>query len=103
MNPNSQITADQARSLINCKGSFGEALHRNGIFAPSSKSGIMTIEFMQGVKNRSIFCPRYDDVRLRPCPTPPARKVVQDFLIDCIRGGCMNMDPQNSAPYLKLQ
>ena len=54
---------------------------------PNVDSSILTKEFMKEVRAGNIYCPKYDDLKVRPCPTPPPAKVIRQELIDYIARG----------------
>ena len=53
------------------KGELYEAAVRNGYFLPKFKSSIITEDYINMVISGQIVCPKYSEVRLRPCPIPP--------------------------------
>ena len=57
------------------KSALREASTRNGIFLPVSKQ-IVTLDYMQGVRKGQYFCPKYGEIRLKPCPVPPTRNEI---------------------------
>jgi hypothetical protein len=73
--------------LIKEKQDYREALERNGIHMPNVDSSILTKEFMKEVRAGNIYCPKYDDLKVRPCPTPPPAKVIRQELLDYIARG----------------
>jgi hypothetical protein len=46
---------------------------RNQYFVPSKKSPFVTVDYLIKVKNKEVFCPRYEQIRLKACPTPPTK------------------------------
>jgi hypothetical protein len=48
-------------------------MHRAGWYLPRLCPAV-TVEYMMAVRRRSVWCPRYEDVRLRPCLVPPPTK-----------------------------
>lgn len=48
---------------------------RYGYCLPSSQA-FCSVAFMEGVVARTLYCPRYADVRLRPCPLPPPKDLL---------------------------
>ena len=48
-----------------------EVLTRNGYYLPRSKV-CCSVEYMWKVLNGEVFCLRYEDVRIRPCPSSPS-------------------------------
>ena len=50
---------------------------------------------MLEVKNRQVWCPRFDQLVVRPCPTPPPRKEVQAALIGILEGGVEHLTTED--------
>ena len=48
-------------------------MHRNGYYLPSKNSSIITINWMLDVKEGNEWCPKYIDVKLRPCVDRPLK------------------------------
>ena len=46
---------------------------RNQYFLPAAKSSFCTVDYLVKVKNGSLFCPHYGEIRLKACPTPPTK------------------------------
>ena len=46
---------------------------RNGWFMPNKKSTIITMEWMFAIKNKKVWCPKYNDIHYMPCPKPPVK------------------------------
>ena len=46
---------------------------RNQYFLPASKSSFCTVDYLVKVKDGLVFCPRYPEIRLKACPTPPTK------------------------------
>ena len=53
---------------------FCIAMHKNGYFIPSTNSNLVTIEYLKKVRSKTIKCPLYSEIRLRPCPVFPEKK-----------------------------
>jgi len=53
------------------KGEIYEAAVRNGYFLPKFKSSIITEDCIKLVISGKILCPKYSEIKLRPCPLPP--------------------------------
>ena len=77
----SAITVDSVKALVSKKSHLHEACERNNYYMPKLGSSICTIDFMMAVRNRECFCPQYTCMQQRPCPKPPARKVVKQALL----------------------
>ena len=55
---------------------YHEALVRNGIYMPPYASRCITTAYMDKVRAGTVWCPRYVDLKLRPCPHPPVKRVI---------------------------
>ena len=53
-----------------------EANVRNGFYMWHFNSSINTVKNIQEVKEGRMNVPRYEEVRLRPCPKPPLKSFV---------------------------
>ena len=49
---------------------------RNGFYLPKIKSSMVTEEYMRNVLTGKAFCPKYDQIKLHPCPRPPGKDVL---------------------------
>ena len=67
--------------IIANKEHFREQCIRNGYCLPESEA-FCTIDYMFGVVKGRLYCPKYSEVRLAPCPTPPPK---EDVLSEVIR------------------
>ena len=54
-------------------------MHRSGWYLPSLTAAV-TIAYMEAVRRREIWCPRYEEVRLRPCLVPPPTKQLLEWI-----------------------
>lgn len=60
-----------------------EANVRNGLYMWNYKCSMNTVQNIQEVKEGNIYVPRYDEVRLKPCPKPPQKNfVIKEVLIE---------------------
>lgn len=48
---------------------------RNGYFLPKETSTIVTEKYLRSVISKELYCPNYNDIRLRPCLSPPTKKI----------------------------
>ena len=53
-----------------------EANVRNGLYMWHYKCSMNTVQNINLVKQGKIFVPRFEEVKLRPCPKPPLKKFV---------------------------
>jgi hypothetical protein len=53
---------------------------RNGWYLPKYKSSIITELYLTNVITCKVYCPKYEDIKLVPCPKPPEKDVLlKDF------------------------
>ena len=76
---------DKAIDLIPCKKSMREALMSNGLYPPALHAGILTVDYMKGIRDGKIWCIKYIDVRLRPCPQRPCKEFIVKAIFEIIR------------------
>ena len=50
-----------------------EANVRNGLYMWQYSCSINTVNNIQEVKEGKMYVPRYEEVKLRPCPKPPLK------------------------------
>ena len=50
-----------------------EANVRNGFYMWKYNCSINTVKSIQEVKEEKMYVPRYEEVKLRPCPKPPLK------------------------------
>lgn len=91
MQSRQEVFTAEVNRKVPTKSALYDAMLRNGWYLPHKKSQIITVDYLLGVKDRRFFCPKYEDIRLRPCPLPPtkAQVVHEVFLIldkDCNLG-----------------
>ena len=79
-----EIRADEAARYVLTRRDLWEAMHRDGWFLPRLGPAV-TISYMQAVRRRSVWCPRYDDVRLRPCLVPPPTKQLLAWIAEALQ------------------
>ena len=71
-NPNvKDFTAREVQAHIRSKHELYVAAVRNGIFLPQFKATVITEEYIEDCIHRRVLCPRFDEIRLKPCPSPP--------------------------------
>ena len=60
-----------------------EANVRNGLYLWQYNSSINTVKSIQEVKEGKMYVPKYEEVKLRPCPNPPLKSfVINEVLIE---------------------
>jgi len=77
-----RITAVDVKALIGSKEDYHESMLRNGYYVPGLRSPLVTIEYLSKVRSKEIYVPMYTDVRLRPCPRPPNRDTLAQYVLD---------------------
>ena len=60
---NSKITLEEAKEMIKTKDHLYKAMVRNRWYLPNYKSSILTQDYMKGIRDGKIWCPKYDDLR----------------------------------------
>ncbi len=70
------FTVSQVREKIGCKRDFYDVMVRNQFFLPDESSTIITEEYLQGIVDGKIFCPRFQDIRLLAAPSLPTKDVL---------------------------
>ena len=65
-----------AKAEVKTKAELHEAMVRNGYYMPSYKSSIITISWMKGIRSGTVWCPKYDELRLRSCYSPPSKDLI---------------------------
>jgi hypothetical protein len=58
---------------VKSKAYIYECMLRNLWYLPSFNSSLITVQYMIDIKEGSIWCPRYDYLKLRPCPRRPLK------------------------------
>ena len=56
------------------KRHFHEIMTQHGWFLPKHDIPFTTSDYLYDVVHKNVFCPKYEDVRLRPCPYPPPKE-----------------------------
>ena len=73
-------SAEELKGIIGSKADLYDAAIRNGWYLPKYKSSIVTEDFITNVITGKVFCPKYEDIRLIPCPRPPDKTLLlKDF------------------------
>ena len=53
-----------------------ECMMRNHWYMPSFSSTLVTVQYMLDIKDSKIWCPRYDYLKIRPCPRRPLKQYI---------------------------
>ena len=71
---------DEVKRIIGGKADLYEAAIRNGWYLPKYKSTIITEHYLQSVIFGKMYCPKFAEIRLVPCPRPPDKDtLLKDF------------------------
>ena len=89
------ISSSQAKTMINDKKSYHSGMQRNGWVVPNIKSRICTIEFFEAVRKGLVYCPRYDQLIMKPCPDPPSKTQANEELVRVINDGIHRLEDPN--------
>ena len=74
-----KYTNSEYTKFITGKRDLYYATIRYGNYLPSFKSSIITEDYINGVIEGRIYCPTYDDIKLKPCPFPPSKEALLDY------------------------
>ena len=91
-----------AKRLVKNKADYHDALTRNGYFMPKLKGNFLTSEALIAIREKRMFCPRYDNMIYRPCPSPPTQQVVCEELKQVISNDLANQSPQWKPQFQEL-
>ena len=61
--------------MLNIK-KINEILTRHGWFLSKCNIPFTTLVYLYDVVHKRVFYPKYEDVRLRPCPHPPPKEIL---------------------------
>ena len=57
-----------------------EIMVRNSWYLPRIKCSAVTVDYMLAVREGQIFCPKFEDIRLKPCPKPPSKDELMGYI-----------------------
>ena len=77
-----QISVAQAESLIRSKSNYYKALVALGFFLPSEKSAMCTLAWLKEVRKGSCYCPRVEELKMRPRLSPPSVEELRKIIVD---------------------
>lgn len=72
---------------------------RNQFFVPAKKCPFVTVDYLLNVKAKNVFCPRYRDIRTRPCPTPPRKECLVKAVADIAEKKQLNFGLMEGGPH----
>jgi hypothetical protein len=88
-----------AEAEVKTKAELHEAMVRNGYYMPSYKSSIVTISWMKGIRKGTVWCPKYEELRLRPCYSPPSKDSIVDEINHILEKNNLDMGlARDNAP-----
>lgn len=87
-----QVALQQTRTVIREKHDYYTALERNGFKMPIYKSNFVYSDVLVMIRENRIYCPKYAELTLRPCPNPPPQLAVRDELINVIQQNIPRVD-----------
>jgi hypothetical protein len=73
-----KMTVDEFSRLIQNRRDLYEAVIRNGYYLPRFKTTVITEDYMRNVITGKAFCPKYDEIKMLPCPRPPTKQILLD-------------------------
>jgi hypothetical protein len=79
------LTVKEFSKKIQCKADLYEAVIRNGFYLPRPKSSIVTENYLVGVMDGTIWCPKAESIRLKLCPRPPPKNVLLDKFVKLMK------------------
>jgi hypothetical protein len=71
-----KVTVDEFSKIIQNRRDLYEAVLRNEWYLPRFKTSMITELYLRNVLTGKTFCPKFSDVKLRPCPRPPSKEVL---------------------------
>jgi hypothetical protein len=71
---------EKQRQTVKTKAQLYECMQRNGWYMPSESSTMVTVKYMIAIKEGEVWCPRYEYLKLRPCPRPPLKSLIIEEL-----------------------
>ena len=80
--------------MIRTKTDFYKALKAKGWLLPKISSSIVTMEFLQEVRSKTIYCPMLEDGRFKPCLNPPSIEVLCEMIQNGVRASLTRFDPE---------
>ena len=70
------FSAEEVKGHISGKFELYDSAIRNGYYLPKYKSGIITENYLTNVILGEIFCPKFSDIKLLQCPSPPDKETI---------------------------
>ena len=79
-----EIRAAEAAQFVANRRDLWQALHRSGWYLPRF-GPCTTLAYMEAVRAGRVWCPRYEEVRLRCCLVPPPVKKLLEWVEEALR------------------
>ena len=71
--------------LVRNRKTFHETMKTNGWYVPSVNSALCSMEWMQGVRDGTYYCPKLADLKpSKVCLAPPPKSVLLDKITDTL-------------------
>ena len=70
-NVQKKMTANKFSEFVMDIHDMYELALRNGFYLPEESSSAVNEMFLLNVLNNQYWCPRYDAIKLKPCPKAP--------------------------------
>jgi hypothetical protein len=78
-----KVNKAHVQELVPDRKALHHAMQRNGWYLPPMKAGLCSVEYMMKVKEGKVFCPKYSEVRLAPCPVMPTKaEFLKEILLE---------------------
>lgn len=74
------VTITEFKAHIQGKAELYDSMIRNGWFLPSITSTAINEVYMIGIIRGEIFCPKFEQIGLKPCPSLPTKQVLLEKL-----------------------
>ena len=71
-----EISLAKFKDVIASKSELYDSVIRNGFYLPKESCNMVTEDYLMGVARGEVHCPKYTDIKLLPCPSPPTLGVL---------------------------
>lgn len=72
----SNFSAEEVKQVISGKYELYHSIVRYGYYLPKYKSSIITEVYLTQVLTGEVYCPKFADIKLAPCPFPPDKETL---------------------------
>ena len=73
-----KVKVEEFAKYIQNKSDLYEACLRNDWYLPKYKSSMVTEAYLKNVMIGKTLCPRYNELKPKPCPRPPYKQILID-------------------------